>query len=62
MGNIALNTNFYVGMKFELLGKNGIKFMIVDEDGNMKMIMIRVNVEQVSNAMDKLKLGVASIA
>jgi hypothetical protein len=62
MGKITLNCNFYKGMKFDRLGKNGIKFLaVVDESNELKMIMIKVNIEQLENAISKLNAAVASV-
>lgn len=63
MGKILLNCNFYKGMKFEKMGKNGIRFLAVaDESGELKMLMVRVSQEQVQLATDKLNAGVSSWA
>jgi hypothetical protein len=62
MGKITLNCNFYKGMKFDKLGKNGIKFLaVIDESNDLKMLLIKVNIEQLDSAISKLNAAVASI-
>lgn len=62
MGRIVLNANFYKGMKFTKSGKNGIRFMaVIDDSGELKMVMIKVKIDMLDETIAKLESGVASV-
>jgi len=55
MGKVTLNSPFYKGMKFEKMGKNGIRFTAVaGANSELKTVMTRLKVEDVDSTLKSL--------